>query len=460
MPLIIVLTGIILLFILIAKFKLNAFISFIIVSLLVGVAEGMDLLKVVASIQTGLGKTLGGLIMILGLGAMLGKLVADSGAAQKITTKLVDKFGKKNIQWAVVLTGFIVGIPMFYTVGFVILIPLVFTVAAATGLPLIYVGLPMLASLSVTHGYLPPHPAPTGIAVMFNADIGKTLLYGIIVAIPAIIVAGPLFSRTIKNIKATPLKEFLNPKVLTDEEMPSTFTSIFTALLPVVLIGFSSLIKIIVPEKNIITDLPAVLGSSTIKVTVPEENIIRELATILGNPVIAMLLSVLVAIYTLGLARGKSMKTVMNSVAKAVSGITMVLLIIAGAGALKEVLIDSGVSDYIGDLLKGSAISPLILAWLIATIIRVAVGSATVAGLTAAGIALPLLSGSGVSPELMVLAIGSGSLMLSHVNDGGFWLYKEYFNLSVKDTLKTWTVMETTVGVMGLIGVLVLNQFV
>ncbi len=438
MPLLIVIFGIVLLFLLIAKFKLNAFISFIIVSLVVGVAEGMEFLKVLDSIQNGLGKTLGSLIMILGFGAMLGKLVADSGAAQRITTKLVDKFGKKNIQWAVVLTGFIVGIPMFYTVGFVILVPLVFTVAAATGLPLIYVGLPMLASLSVTHGYLPPHPAPTGIAVMFDADIGKTLLYGIVVAIPAIIIAGPLFSRTIKNIKATPLKEFVNPRVLKDDEMPSTATSILTALLPVILIGIASLMDVLMPEGNVI----------------------RKITSIIGNPEMAMLLSVLVAVYTLGLKRGRTMKEVMDSVSHAVAGITMVLLIIAGAGGLKEVLIDSGVSEYIGDLLKDSTISPLILAWLIATVIRVCVGSATVAGLTAAGIALPLLSSSGVSPELMVLAIGSGSLMLSHVNDGGFWLYKEYFNLSVKDTLRTWTVMETTVGIMGLLGVLILDIFI
>ncbi len=437
MPLAIVIAGIILLFILIARFKLNAFIAFIIVSLLVGVAEGMDFLTAIKSIQNGIGNTLGYLILILGLGAMLGKLVADSGAAQRITMQLVEKFGKKNIQWAVVLTGFIVGIPMFYTVGFVILVPLVFTVAAATGLNLIYVGLPMLASLSVTHGYLPPHPAPTGIAIMFDANIGKTLLYGIVIAIPAIIVAGPLFSRTIKNVEATPLKEFMNPKVLTDEEMPGTLNSILTALLPVVLIGLASIVALVLPE----------------------ENILRKTTDVLGDPVIAMLISVLVAIYTLGLGRGKDMKEVMDSVGSAVSGITMVLLIIAGAGALKEVLIDSGVSEYIGDMLKGSTISPLVLAWLIATVIRVCVGSATVAGLTAAGIALPLIANTGVSPELMVLAIGSGSLMLSHVNDGGFWLYKEYFNLSIKDTLRTWTVMETTVGVMGLLGVLVLEQF-
>lgn len=438
MPLLIVSLGIIILFILIARFKLNPFITFIIVSLFVGIAEGMPLDNLVDSIQNGIGNTLGFLLMILGFGAMLGKLVADSGAAQRITTKLVSKFGIKNIQWALVLTGFIVGIPMFYSVGFVILIPLVFTVAASTGLPLIYVGLPMLASLSVTHGYLPPHPAPTAIAVMFDADLGKTLLYGIIIAIPAIIVAGPLFSRTIKNIKATPLKEFVNPRILEDHEMPGLGISIFTALLPILLIAIATLADLFLPENYYL----------------------KPIIDFLGNPVIAMLIAVLVAIYTLGLARGKKMPEIMDSVSSSISGITMVLLIIAGAGALKQVLIDSGVSDYIANLLKGSTISPLLLAWFIATVIRVCVGSATVAGLTAAGIVLPMATSPGVNAELMVLAIGSGSLMLSHVNDGGFWLFKEYFNLSVKDTLRTWTVMETTVGVMGLIGVLLLNTFI
>ncbi len=438
MALLYVVLGIILLFLLITLFKLNAFISFIIVCIFVGACQGMELESIILSIQTGIGNTLGFLVLILGLGAMLGKLLADSGAAQRITSSLVSKFGLKYIQWAVVLAGFIVGIPMFYSVGFVILIPLVFTVAASTGLPLIYVGLPMLASLSVTHGFLPPHPAPTAIADMFKADIGKTLLYGIIVAIPAIIVAGPLFSRRIKHINATPLKEFYNPKVLKDEEMPKIGVSIFTALLPIILIMLATFIT------NFIS------GDSTL----------REIVIFIGNPVTAMLISVLVAIYTLGLARGKKMPEIMNSVTSSVSGITMVLLIIAGAGALKQILTDSGVSDYIGEILDGSNISPLVLGWLIATVIRVCVGSATVAGLTAAGIVFPLVASTGVSPELMVLAIGSGSLMLSHVNDSGFWLFKEYFNLSVKDTLSTWTVMETTVGVMGLIGVLILNVFI
>ncbi|MEQ5792795.1 gluconate transporter [Muricauda sp. NFXS6] len=437
MPLIIAVLGILLLFLLIAKFKLNAFLSFIIVCLFVGIFQGMELESLVKSIQRGIGNTLGFLVLILGLGAMLGKLVADSGAAQQITTQLVAKFGVKHVQWAMVVTGFIVGIPMFYSVGFVILIPLVFTIAFSTGLPLLYVGLPMLTSLSVTHGYLPPHPAPTAIAAMFNADIGKTLLYGLIVAVPAIIVAGPLFARTIKNIEAKPLKEFYNAEPIPQEELPSTAVSILTALSPIIFIGIG-------------------IGAEQFL----EKSLLQDILTFIGNPVIALLLSVLIAIYSLGLAKGKEMGDLMNSLSTSVSSITMILLIIAGAGALKEVLIDSQVSDYIADSLKGSSISPLVLAWLIATAIRVSVGSATVAGLTAAGIVLPLASGTGTSPELMVLAIGSGSLMLSHVNDTGFWMFKEYFNLTVKETLSTWTVMETLVGVMGLIGVLVINSII
>ncbi len=438
MPLFIVILGILILFLLIAWWKLNPFITFILVSLFVGIAQGMGLLQVVDSIQRGIGNTLGFLVIILGLGAMLGKLVADSGAAQRITSKLIARFGLKNIQWAVVLTGFIVGIPMFYTVGFVILVPLVFTVAASTGLPLLYVGMPMLASLSVTHGYLPPHPAPTAISAMFGADLGRTLVYGLIVAVPAIILGGPFFARTLKNIQASPLKEFVNPRPLSEEEMPGTWNSILTALMPVILISLATLSELFLPKDLWLT----------------------QVLNFIGNPVIAMLLSVIFAIFSLGILRGKKMKELMDSVGESIAGITMVLLIIAGAGALKEVLTDSGVSEYIAGLLKGSAISPLLLAWVIATVIRVCVGSATVAGLTAAGIVLPMIETTGVSPELMVLAIGSGSLMLSHVNDSGFWLFKEYFNLSIKDTLRSWTLMETTVGVAGLLGVLLLNQFV
>jgi len=436
MPILIVSIGILILFALIILLRLNAFIAFILVTLFIGISQGMELLSVVQSIEKGIGSTLGFLVMILGLGAMLGKIVAESGAAQRITEGMIALFGVKNTKTAVMITGFIVGITMFYSVGFVILVPLVFTVAATTGLPLIAVGLPMLASLSVTHGFLPPHPAPSALAVLFEADMGKTLLYGFVVAVPAILISGPLLTKVIPKVEAKPLKAFMASKVFTAEEMPSLSNSLFTALLPVLLIGFSTVIV-----EFIGVDFPGAQWISFI-----------------GNPVIALLLTVLLSTYTLGLARGLKMEVVMQIYSEAVAGITMVLLIISGAGALKQILIDSGVSDYIGSVMEVTALSPLVIGWLIATIIRFSVGSATVAGLTTAGIVLPLVQSTGVSPELMVLAIGSGSLMLSHVNDSGFWLFKEYFNLSIKETLTTWTLMETTIGITGLLGVLALDQ--
>jgi len=438
MPLLIVILGICLLLFLILLLKFNSFLSFVIVSLAVAIAEGMKISDAVISIENGIGSTLGFIVMILSFGAMLGKLVSESGAAQQITTKLVKAFGKRNIQWALMLTGFIVGISLFYEVGFFVMIPLIFTVAAATELPLLYVGLPMLAALSVTHGYLPPHPAPTAIAAMFHADLGKTLFYGIIVAIPAIIVSGPILSRTLGKINARPLQEFIISKPLNDNEMPGFWTSFFSALMPVILITISTVAGFLLNE----------------------DNIIRKAFGYIGNPVIAMLVSVLFAVYTLGLARGRKIGDIMNSLTHSVVSLTVIMLLIAGAGALKQVLVDSGVSKYIGELLSHSTLSPLFLGWLIATILRFCVGSATVAGITTAGIIFPLLSVTGVKPELMVLAIGSGSLMLGHVNDAGFWLFKEYFNLSIKDTLRSWTVMETSIGVSGLVGVMVLSLFV
>jgi Gnt-I system high-affinity gluconate transporter len=325
---------------------------------------------------------------------------------------------------------------MFYSVAFVILVPLIFTVAASTRLPLLYVGIPMIASLSVTHGFLPPHPSPSAISVMFKADIGKTLLYGIIIAVPVIILAGPLFARTLKKIPAKPLKEFVNPRILTEEEMPGMTVSVLTAILPVILIIVSTIINL----------------------TSLKEKTIGQISGFIGNPSVALLISVLVAIYTLGLARGKTMKDLSGTMSRSVVSITMVLLIISGAGILKQVLIDSGVSDYIAGLLAKSNLSPLFLGWLIAAVLRISVGSATVSALTAGGIVLPIVSAGSVNAELMVISIGAGSLMLSQVNDVGFWMYKEYFSLSLKDTLRTWTVMETIVGTCGLIGVLLLNS--
>ena len=438
MPIVIVLIGIAILVFLIGVVKLDTFLTFVLVSLGLGWALGMPLDTISAAIQKGIGGTLGFLVVILGFGAMLGKLVADSGAAQKISDSLITNFPKKYVQWAVVLTGFIVGIPMFYSVGFVILLPLVFTVAASTRLPLLFIGLPMLSALSVTHGYLPPHPAPSALVESYGADMGLTLLYGLIVAVPAIILGGPVFAQTLKKYNPKPLKSLFSEKRFTEDEMPSLFNSLMSALLPVVLLA----------------------GAAILKLTMDEGNALLPFVNFIGDPVIAMIISILVAIFSLGIFQGKQMEEVSKSLLDAIKSIAMILLIIAGAGALKEILIQSEVSLYIGDQLKNINVSPLILAWGIAAIIRVCVGSATVAGLTSAGIVAPLIVLTGANPNLMVLATGAGSLMFSHVNDTGFWLFKEYFNMSVKDTLKTWTVMETIVSFAGIVGVLILDQFV
>lgn len=438
MPLLIVIAGVLLLLLLITAVKFDAFLSFVIVCLFVGMAMGLSIQETIAAMTKGLGDTLGFLVLILGFGAMLGRIVADSGAAHQITRTMVGAFGIKRLHWALMLTGFIVGIPMFYSVGFVILIPIVFTLAASTGMPLIFVALPMVASLSVTHGLLPPHPAPTAIAGMFEADMGKVMMLGILISIPAMIIAGPLLAPLFRKIRATPMEAFTGKEPSDQKNLPSTLISMLAALMPVLLMGIAALV------------VPLLRADSTA----------ARIVSGLGDPVMAMLLSVLFALFTLSLRNGKRIPEVMNNLMQAVSSIAMILLIVAGAGGLKEILVVSGISDYLADLLRQSGGSPLFLAWLIAVVIRVSIGSATVAAMTAAGIVLPLVSDPSVSRELMVLSIGSGSLIASHVNDSGFWMFKEYFNLSIRDTLATWTLMETVISLVGLAGVFILDMFI
>ncbi len=425
------------LILLITVVKLHPFLAFLMVCIVTGLGKSMEAGKLIASIQKGIGDVMGSLLVILILGAMLGKLVADSGAANKIAQALIQAFGTKHIQWALVLTAFIVGIPLFYGVGFVLLVPLVIGIAAKYKLPAVYLGLPTLAALSVTHGYLPPHPSPVALSEQFHADLGTTLFYGIIIAIPAIIIAGPIFSVTLKKYTNAPLAIFSN-KEIPDDQLPGLFASMMAAFLPVLLIGLDTLVKIWMPTNNAFTSIVHTLG----------------------DPSIAMLISLLMAIYTLGIKQGKTIATIMGPMGDAVKDISSILLIIGGAGALKQVLMDTGISNDLVQPLVGLSIHPLLLAWGISAIIRVSVGSATVAGLTTAGIVAPLIVTTGVNPSLMVLATGAGSLMFSHVNDPGFWMFKEYFNLSVKDTIRTWSIMETIVSVAGLIGVLIINYFI
>ena len=444
MPLLITLCGILCLVLLIAVVKLDTFISFVLVALGIGLAAGMDVPTLAKSIQNGIGGTLGELVLIIGFGAMLGRLVAESGAARRITDVLIGWFGIKNIRWGVALAGFIIGIPLFYNAGFIIVVPLIFTIAASARLPLLTVAIPMLSALSVAHGYLPPHPSPSAIAGQLNAPIGRTLLYGIIVAIPAIVVAGPIFGRTLGRFQPKIDRTVFNIREVPTTDLPGTGISFFVALLPVFLLTVFGPLK------------------GWAKANLADDSLLLKLITLLAEPFMGMLVSVLIAVYALGLRpiNGKrpTMKAVMKDLEEAIKAASPILLVIAGAGALKQVFADSGTSKYIGSLLVGVPISPLLLGWGMAGFIRVCVGSATVAGLTTVGIILPLIQSQTVKPELMVLAIGAGSLMFSHINDGGFWLFKEYFNLTITETLQTWTVMETIVSVVGLLGVLLLNM--
>lgn len=434
MTLAIVLLSIALLVLLISWAKVHAFLAFLVVSIIAGLLLGIPMNDITKSVYKGIGDTLGSLVIIIVLGAMLGKLVAESGAAQKIASVMMNTFGAKYIQWALMLTGFIIGIPLFYNVGFVLIIPMIFSIIYKYKLPSMYIALPMLAPMSVAHGFLPPHPSPAALVTLFNANMGVTLLYGIIISVPVMIVAGPLFSKTVKNIVSVPLEGFISQSK-NENELPGTVNSFLTALLPVVLLMVSTVLVYIMHTKG-----PA-----------------HDLINFFGEAGIVMLLAVGVATFTLGLNLGRSMKSIMGIYAEAGKDVAMVLLIIAGAGVLKQVLIDSGVSKEIATALEGLKIHPLVLGWLIAAFIRVCLGSATVAGLTTAGIIIPMMAGTKVDANLMVLSIGAGSLMFSHVNDAGFWLFKEYFNLSIKDTLRSWSIMETIVAIMGLAGVMLLN---
>ena len=437
MSILIVLICIVLLVLLITWGKFNPFIAFLIVSILAGWLLGIPVVDLTKSVKKGIGDMLGELVITIGLGAMLGKLVAESGAAQKISDVMMRAFGEKYFQWAMMITGFIVGIPLFYNVGFVLLIPLIFSVVYQTKLPAVYVGVPMLAALSVTHGFLPPHPSPTALVAQFHANLGITLLYGIAIAIPAIIVAGPLFAKTVKNIKSVPLQTF-QPKNIPAEQLPGTFNSFFSSLLPVILL----------------------IVTTTIPFIWETEGVSKTMLTFFGDAQIVMLVSLLFATFSLGIGNGLKMKNIMNFYGEAIKDVALILLIVAGAGALKQILIDSGVSAEIGSLLKDLKMNVLVLGWLIAAVIRVCVGSATVAGLTAAGIMAPLMGDPNINPNLMVLSIGAGSLMFSHVNDSGFWMFKEYFNLTIPQTIRSWSLMETIVAIMGLIGVLILDLFI
>jgi Gnt-I system high-affinity gluconate transporter len=465
------------------KFRLNGFVALIIVAILVGVLQGMPLDDIYKSMLDGIGGQLDDLVLILGFGAMLGRVLADSGAAQKIATSMTNFFGISRVQLAMVLSAFAIGITMFYEVGFVILIPLVYTIVRENKLPLLWVGLPMSIALSTMHSFLPPHPGPAAVSGTFHASMALTLVYGLVIAIPASALIAFTWPRLgfVKRMNPTAPRGLIAEEDFPERELPSFATCLVLVLIPIVLMGALAAAEIFLPK-----DSP-----------------ILHFLSFFGEAPIALLISLLVAMVVLGekVARTERRRTAAETVnatpaptqvstgtgtvpapeptvtetrptlteraaavgrscTDSVKPMAIIILIIGGGGAFKQVLVDSGIADYIKLLTEGWNVSPIILAWGIAVLLRIALGSATVAVVTAAGVVLPLVAGSGVAPELMVLAVTCGSICASHVNDPGFWLFKEFFNLSVIEAIKTRTSYTTVLSILGLGGVLALNAFV
>lgn len=425
------LLAVVALILLIARAKLHPFISLIVVSLTVGIAAGMPFGAAIKAFQDGVGNVLGFIAIVVGLGTMLGKIMAESGAATRIATTLIDLFGERRVHWAIMFVAFIVGIPVFFQVGFVLLVPLVFTIGRRTGMSLVKIGIPLVAGLSVVHGMLPPHPAAMLAVTAYNADVGLTILYGLVVGIPTAALAGPVFASWIApRIPLTadnPIAEQLGGD--SGQETPGFWTSVLTVLIPVILM----------------------LLSSAADIALDASSSVRTALHFVGQPIVALLLALLFSFFSLGRARHFTREQLLKFCNDCLAPTAVILLVIGAGGGFNQVLIASGVGRAIAGVAIGSHASPLLLAWGIAGLIRVATGSATVAMTTAAGIVAPIAASvSGTDPQLLVLATGAGALILSHVNDAGFWLIKEFFGMTVPQTLKTWTVAETIIGVAGL----------
>jgi GntP family gluconate:H+ symporter len=425
--------SIVALVVLIAHFKLNPFVTLVVVSLALGMVVGMPMGTIVKAFETGVGNTLGHIALVVALGTMLGKMMAESGGAERIAHTVIAAFGEKRVHWAMAVIAFLVGLPVFFEVGFVLLVPIAFTVAKRTGTSMVMVGIPMVAGLSVVHGLVPPHPAALVAVTAYNADIGRTIAYALIVGVPTAALAGPIFGKLVSRFVIpapnNPLMEELVEQGPA-RDLPGFSITLFTILLPVGLMLLGSWADVFTPPKSLPNDL----------------------LRLAGNSVVALLLALLVSFYTLGWKRGFDRKTILKFTNECLGPIALVTLVVGAGAGFGRVLMESGISGAVVDLAMGAHVPPLLLGWLVAGLIRVATGSATVAMTTACGIVAPIVAkAGGVSPELMVLATGAGSLILSHVNDGGFWLVQEYFGLTVPQTFKTWTVCETIISIVALV---------
>ncbi|KKI89740.1 2-keto-3-deoxygluconate permease [Bacillus sp. SA1-12] len=422
----------------VAWWKWHAFISLTVASLFLAVMSGLSMDKIVTAYETGVGSVLGHLVGILALGTILGKLMSDSGAGMQVADFFIRIFGVKKLPWAMLLSGFIIGIPVFFDVGIVMLLPLVISIYRTTKQNILLIAIPVLAGLSIVHGLVPPHPGAMTAIGIYQADIGKVLIYSLIIALPAAIIAGPLFAKWVKN-RVIPEGE---PELIRvskmSEKLPSTGISFFIILLPVLLM----ILSVLAPY-------------------LPLPSVMLKLFIFIGSPVIALLISCFAAFYFLGIRQGMDKTYIQKLSEECLLPVGSIILIIGAGGGFKQILIESGVGTSIAQMSEHFSLSPIVLAFIVSGLIRIATGSATVALTTAAGIVAPIIEHmSGVNLELLVIATGAGSLMLSHVNDAGFWMVKEYLGLTVKETFKTWTVLETMLSFIAFGTVLLFDLFV
>ncbi|MCD9152906.1 GntP family permease [Aeromicrobium duanguangcaii] len=433
------LTGIAVIVVLITAAKLHPFLSLTLGSLTVGAVAGLPMADTVESFSAGVGSTVAGVGMLIALGAMFGKLLADSGGADQIVDTIIGKSSDRMLPWSMAGIGALIGLPMFFEIGLVLLMPVIFLVARRSGRSLVALGIPALAGLSAMHGFVPPHPGPLAAVGQLDADLGLTLGLGVIVAIPTIVVAGPLFARLATTwVDVPPPSLFDVDEKERSGDRPSFPLTLATVLLPVVLMLGKTLADIL-----------------------DAQGALRSTLDFIGTPLIALLISVLVALFTFGSAGGMSWEKITDSIGASLGPIAGIVFIVAAGGGFKQTLVDTGIADVVAEWVEDSNLSVLLVAWLVAVLIRLATGSATVATVTAAGIMVPLAEGLPTAEvSLLVLAIGAGSVFFSHVNDAGFWLVKEYFGMTIGQTIKTWSLMETVLSVSGLIFVMLLGLVV
>ena len=443
----IVISAVSLLLFMVLKLKVNAFISLLITAIYVGIVAGMPLKEVSKSIQDGMAGTLGFVATVVGLGAIFGQMLESSGGAESLAHYLLKKFGTKRAPWAMVITGFIVAIPVFLDVGFIILVPIIYALSRDSKKSLLFYGIPLLAGLAVTHSFVPPTPGPVAVANIINIQLGWVIFLGIVIGFPIAVIAGPVWGGYIsKKIYIEPPSELYKPekKDYDENNLPSFGSIALIITIPLALILVNTFTGLIVDKKIV------------------EQSVFTDTLEFIGHPFSALIIATIIATYFLCIKRGMDKQKVLDLSTKALGPAGIIILITGAGGVLKQVLVDSGIGKIMAESMAGSALPPIVLAWLLAAVVRVTQGSATVAMITAAGIIAPVLGEFGLNdPEraLVVLAIASGATLLSHVNDSGFWLVGKYFGMSEKQTLQSWTVMESIIAVCGLFFTLVASMF-